>query len=348
MSDSSSIASEDSGEWSEQPVVLFETTALVDYGGGAEGAGGLRFTAGDAIGVTSFDDELWWYGCIMHAPGVPAGPIGEFPLNFADGDPLITWDDEPEEEREPEAKLQPEPEPEPEPEPGPDDDDDDDAAPPGLGLLKEGILGKRGGSETVADGARTKRFWATSGWKARHFVLLENGWLKYWATRYDAMSDKEPKGELLLDPAAEFTRLPEDSRGELAFTVFGATTSLPGGARREITVRCASDEDLEHWLLCLDSAIQRAPPPARATTVTSEVPHGNSEQDSADMAELAKQRARQRARERAGGSGGAGSSAALLTHERSFPPVRCNTDASHSCGYFLQNLAHRWQTGRRG
>ena len=26
----------------------------------AEGAGGLSFAVGDAIGVTSFDDEVWW------------------------------------------------------------------------------------------------------------------------------------------------------------------------------------------------------------------------------------------------------------------------------------------------
>ena len=201
-------------------------------------------------------------------------------------------------------------------------------------------MAKKGGSESVAaDGTRTKhRFWASSSWKERHFVLLENGWLCYWETRDAAFGDagRDPKGQLLLDQESEFVRLPSDSSEALTFTVFGATTDRPGAARREITLRCASDEDLEHWLLCLNHAIQRAAQPAvggRAGAVgrvTFDVP---SEQQSADLAELAKRRARDRA------NGGSSASAGLLTHERSFPPSDEDDDGALTREFSTNHLA---------
>jgi hypothetical protein len=150
--------------------------------------------------------------------------------------------------------------------------------------VKEGTLEKRGGSELrTTSGTTSGKYsglWASNRWKARYFVLMsfdlghdrhplnENGCLSYWEAHADAASEKKAKGQLLLDREAEFARQPpSESSGAWAFTVFGATGSDPDAARREITLRCASEAELLLWLLCLGRfAHERRFPPVRSTT----------------------------------------------------------------------------------
>jgi hypothetical protein len=95
------------------PQVLFCVKALVDY----DEPDALSFRAGDTIGVTNWDDEVWWKGCIVDPSEplpLPISTVGTFPETFSDGKLLVervsSWG-------EPEPELEPEPEPEPEPAP---------------------------------------------------------------------------------------------------------------------------------------------------------------------------------------------------------------------------------------
>ena len=121
MSDTSSFADESGDE--EPMAVLFQVTALVDW----TAPNNLKFRTGDRIGVTNDDDELWWHGCVLDpSDGYPVSGVGDFPIKYSGGEPLVTMpgDAEGDDPRpswpEPEPEPQPEPQPEPELEPEPE------------------------------------------------------------------------------------------------------------------------------------------------------------------------------------------------------------------------------------
>ena len=87
MSESSSLAPSDD----EEPRVLAYVKALVDYVETSVGAPPdvLNFRAGETIGVTNWDDDVWWLGCVVDELLAPSSEVGVFPAKYDDGEPLV-------------------------------------------------------------------------------------------------------------------------------------------------------------------------------------------------------------------------------------------------------------------
>ena len=96
MSESSSLAPSDD----EEPQVLVYVKALVDYDTSVGEVDELNFRAGETIGVTNWDDEVWWLGCVVDELLAPISEVGIFPAKFDNGEPLVErfsrWLGEPE------------------------------------------------------------------------------------------------------------------------------------------------------------------------------------------------------------------------------------------------------------
>lgn len=75
----------------EEPRVLFYAKALVDYtpDGTLDGLDVVSFRVGDTIGVTNWDDDVWWFGCTVNALLEPSSVVGTFPAKYEGGEPLV-------------------------------------------------------------------------------------------------------------------------------------------------------------------------------------------------------------------------------------------------------------------
>ena len=221
MTDSSSTAGSDDGDG--EPRVLFYVQALVDYQPGLirDTAGALEvlsFREGDTIGVTNWDDDVWWEGCVVDPSGplpLPISTVGTFPQKFSGGELVVerisSW-----------GALAPEPEPEPEP----------SFSAPALEILVDGTLEKNGSS------------WPRR-WHERYFVLLRDGHLKYWKTRADCLADQPPRGHLAVDGTTEATVI-DGQRFAFLLTAITLTSASP--VRRTLTLRAGSQTEVDRWL----------------------------------------------------------------------------------------------------